>query len=90
MSTPNQNSTAEKQGPDYTQLAQVLREQSEALQNRPDMPDDIRMDVTELLRVLARMVEGKDVYRAFGAPGDWGYGTAIGAALAKAYRGGAH
>ncbi|MCC7546156.1 MAG: hypothetical protein IT532_00150 [Burkholderiales bacterium] len=31
--------------------------------------------------VLARIVEGQDVHRAFGAPGDWGYHTAIGQGL---------
>lgn len=39
-------------------------------------------DVGELLRVLARLVEGKELHNAFGAPGDWGYGTPIGDALA--------
>jgi hypothetical protein len=38
-------------------------------------------DVIELVKVLARAVEGKDVIRAFGAPGDWGYNTPIGRAL---------
>ena len=39
-------------------------------------------DAAELLRVLARVVEGRDAARAFGSPGDWGYNTPIGAALA--------
>lgn len=39
-------------------------------------------DDAELLLVLARIVEGKAVSRAFGAPGDWGYNTPIGRALA--------
>lgn len=39
-------------------------------------------DVRELLLVLARVLEGKPVERAFGAPGDWGYDTPIGDALA--------
>lgn len=38
-------------------------------------------DHAELIRVLARIVEGKTIDRAFGAPGDWGYGTDIGDAL---------
>lgn len=41
------------------------------------LPEDIR-NCSELVRVLARIVEGKDIDRAFGAPGDWGYGTPIG------------
>ena len=40
-------------------------------------------DVAELLRVLARMVTGRTAASAFGAPGDWGYGTPIGDALAE-------
>ena len=36
----------------------------------------------ELIRVLARLVEGKSLQQAFGAPGDWGYQHPIGNALA--------
>lgn len=43
--------------------------------------DDLR-DVKDLLGVLANIVGGKSVARAFGSPGDWGYDTPIGAALA--------
>lgn len=39
-------------------------------------------DVEELLRVLARVIEGKSLDCAFGAPGDWGYESPIGSALA--------
>lgn len=46
------------------------------------------MDVAgELIRVLARMVEGKSIHEAFGAPGDFGYHTPIGSALYQYYRG---
>lgn len=38
-------------------------------------------DVAQLINVLARIVEGKSVKQAFGAPGDWGYGTPIGESL---------
>jgi len=44
--------------------------------------DDLR-DVKDLLGVLAHIVDGKPIDRAFGSPGDWGYQTAIGAALAS-------
>lgn len=37
------------------------------------------------LLVLANLLRGKTVYQAFGAPGDWGYHTSIGEALALAY-----
>lgn len=42
----------------------------------------INADTAELVRVLARIVEGQRVLKAFGAPGEWGYGTPIGNALA--------
>lgn len=42
-------------------------------------------DAPELIRVLARIVEGKTIAEAFGAPGDWGYGTPIGNALFQHY-----
>lgn len=38
-----------------------------------------------LLQTLAHIVEGKTIEQAFGAPGDWGYGTAIGEALRRHY-----
>lgn len=40
-------------------------------------------DTGQLLLVLARIVEGKTLNKAFGAPGDWGYENPIGKALAK-------
>jgi hypothetical protein len=46
-------------------------------------------DVEELLRVLCRLLNGKSLEQAFGAPGDWGYEHPIGRALAEAYRVGA-
>lgn len=36
-----------------------------------------------LIRTLAHIAGGTEVLRAFGAPGDWGYGTPIGDALRK-------
>lgn len=39
----------------------------------------------ELVRVLARIVEGKSIPQAFGAPGDFGYETPIGSALYRYY-----
>jgi len=44
--------------------------------------DQTLRDAATLLRVLAHVVEGKPMARAFGAPGDWGYETDIGSALA--------
>ena len=45
-------------------------------------PDDIVGDAVELLKGLARILEGTPVPRAFGVPGDYGYETSIGKALA--------
>jgi hypothetical protein len=39
-------------------------------------------DSVELLKVLARILEGIPAHQAFGAPGDYGYETSIGKALA--------
>lgn len=71
-------------------LQQVLRDKAARLQAERDKHDDSETrallgDAAELARVCARFVEGKDVHGAFGAPGDWGYGTPIGAALAQHY-----
>ena len=46
---------------------------------------DLR-EASELIRVLGRLMAGKSVHDAFGAPGDWGYGTPIGDALLEVYR----
>lgn len=47
-------------------------------------------EALELVRCLRRLVQGRtveEIHRAFGAPGDFGYETAIGEALSKIYRG---
>lgn len=47
-------------------------------------------EAIELVRCLRRLLAGRsreEIHRAFGAPGDFGYGTPIGDALAKLYRG---
>jgi DNA-binding NarL/FixJ family response regulator len=64
-----------------TQLATALRERAELMRAR-DVQDEQVHDAVELLRVLARIVEGKPLMQAFGAPGVWGHGTPLGAALA--------
>ncbi len=43
-------------------------------------------EASELILVLVRLIEGKSLHTAFGAPGDWGYGTPIGDALLATYR----
>ena len=43
-------------------------------------------DAADLLRVLAHIVDGRSIREAFGAPGDWGYNTPIGAGLWEFYQ----
>ena len=38
-------------------------------------------DAADLLRVMARLLEGMPTVKAFGAPGDWGYETELGQAV---------
>ena len=66
--------------PASTQLGQAIRAEAAKLATSAEtaaVPAEF-FDASELLRVLARIVEGKSIDQAFGAPGDWGYGTPIG------------
>lgn len=47
--------------------------------------DRLLRDSSELIRVLARLLAGKTVHQAFGAPGDWGYETPLGQAVYELY-----
>jgi hypothetical protein len=61
-------------------LAQTIRDQADKVQNqKPRRETDF--DTAELLRVLARVIEGKPLAKAFGAPGDWGYSHPIAKAM---------
>jgi hypothetical protein len=66
-------------------LIQALRTLATALYEMRDAAPDEQakqLDHAGLsLEVLAHIVNGKTVERAFGAPGDWGYGTPIGDGL---------
>lgn len=76
------------------------REYTEALNRIKELaPSDIENEVydiafllresVELTGCLRRLVEGRttaEIHRAFGAPGDFGYETPIGEALAAVYR----
>ncbi len=66
-------------------LSKAIRERAARLGDcdQTPLPFGEIADDAELLRVLARIIEGKDVARAFGSPGDWGYNTPIGAAIAQ-------
>ncbi len=55
-----------------------------------EIGDDNNRRDAYLLQALARIIEKssvEEIHRAFGAPGDWGYGTPIGEALYSVYRG---
>ena len=41
-------------------------------------------DPADLLGVLANIVDGADIRKAFGAPGDWGYDTPLGDGVLEA------
>lgn len=66
-------------------LSRIIRERSQRLRNPDEEPSTVGQlaEDGELLLVLARVIEGKSVQRAFGSPGDWGYNTPIGRALAQ-------
>ena len=64
-------------------LATTLRDMADKVQEQ-EPKREMDFDVAELIRVLARVVEGKPLAKSFGAPGDWGYSTPIGKALASA------
>ena len=61
-------------------LRNKAAELSEVDATTPQQDQTLR-DAAELIRVLARLVEGRPIAKAFGAPGDWGYETPVGAAL---------
>jgi hypothetical protein len=63
-------------------LSKVLRDHAQKVREEMQ-PSEMAFDTSELINVLARLIEGKPIAKAFGAPGDWGYSTAIGKALAS-------
>lgn len=75
----------------YAPLTTILRGRAKLCQNDGDV-DPERADDSALFLALARLLENAElgivaVRQAFGAPGDWGYGTEIGDALAEIYKG---
>lgn len=62
------------------ELSKAIRQHARDLR---EAGDQINLaDHADLLKVLAHIVEGMPVSRAFGSPGDWGYNTPVGRALA--------
>lgn len=62
-------------------LSKALRDVAALFSDHACTDERARQDAAELICVLARIVDGKPLERAFGAPGDWGYNHPIGAAL---------
>lgn len=61
-----------------------LKHDADAIVDQTGRVDADTEDTIELIRVLARIVEGKEVLSAFGSPGDWG--GEMEDALREAYR----
>jgi hypothetical protein len=66
------------------EMAKIVRARARLLQDADTDPPTVEQlaDDGELLNVLARVIEGKDLGRALGSPGDWGYNHPVGRALA--------
>ncbi|WP_411887389.1 hypothetical protein [Hydrocarboniphaga effusa] len=62
----------------------VVREAAEENETLADA-DGAMLGAYELLLSLARLLDGKSLHGAFGAPGDWGYDSDIGRALYGIY-----
>lgn len=73
-------------------LITALREMAERvyqMRDKADSDESRTLDHAGLaIEVLAHVVSGKTIERSFGAPGDWGYGTAIGKGLLAYLRAG--
>lgn len=70
----------------YAEVVDRLRD--DGTQARED--GALLREAVEMVRCLRRLVEFRtadEIHKAFGAPGDFGYDTPIGAALAKIYKG---
>lgn len=65
-------------------LQKAIRDVSERVNEAIYRCEDADMSVRgmrearDLLRVLAHIAGGMDMRKAFGAPGDWGYGNELG------------
>jgi hypothetical protein len=67
-------------------LAKIIRDRAAEIIDSPpyDGPErQAKNDDAELLCCLARILNGRDIESAFGSPGDWGYNTPIGKAIAE-------
>jgi hypothetical protein len=69
----------------------ILKAEERLLDARRSVEDDQELRdamflAAGLVRTLAHIAGGMDIMRAFGAPGDWGYGTPIGDAVLQTLR----
>ena len=72
----------------YREALDLIRSRAEDLDEEFD--DRLPREAIELVSCLRRLVQSctvDQVHRAFGSPGDFGYDTPIGDALAEVYRG---
>jgi len=72
---------------DKNKLAVALRKKASHvrfLNTETSEESESLRDASSLLRVLAALIEGESLHKAFGSPGDWGYETEIGQALIAA------
>lgn len=71
--------------------ARRVRDRLRAAENITTDAEEHTLDlVAELAGCLRRLLPGRslvEIHRAFGAPGDFGYDTPLGDALARLYRG---
>lgn len=67
------------------QLVAAINRRAEEIRDGAGYEIQEWADAKDLARALARLISGESVRAAFGAPGDWGYSTAIGQALGRLY-----
>lgn len=65
-------------------LVRAIDERANDIFNGEGAGQDLA-DAKDLARALARTLAGQPLRVAFGSPGDWGYSTPIGKALAELY-----
>lgn len=72
-----------------TDLEAALWGAEEAVRQSSDDPPREVLDASHLVGCLRRLVHtctAVELHAAFGAPGDWGYDTALGRALSDIYK----
>lgn len=70
--------------PEYRSISTALRNKAAEVRQLnvcTEKENQALRDAADLLRVLANIMDGMPVVKAFGPPGDWGYETEIGKAV---------